>query len=107
MLGDDTSVIELSNMVDCRHPTRHATLGELVKSVKVEVFVSLVLALGFIFLVSGEAEQLGHVDVEDVEAVGAMVNLDEEPPTPVPNPHDTIFDLHLGPFFVELAETHN
>ena len=91
---------------DRRQPTCHPTLRELVKSVEVEVVVPLVPALGFIFLASGEAEQLGRVDVEDVEAVGTAVNL-EEPLALVLNPRNAIFNLHLGASFVELAETHD
>jgi hypothetical protein len=81
--------------------------AELVQRLEVEVVESFVPAPGVIILPCGEAERLRGLKMEDVEAAGPAIHLDEEAPAAIPNAKHTLFDLHLGPPFIELAEAHD
>jgi hypothetical protein len=48
-----------------------------------------------IVLARGEVERLGRVEVEDVEAISAAVDLDKQPLAPILDPQHAILDLHL------------
>jgi hypothetical protein len=107
MLGDDACVAKLADVVDHRQPAHHVILGELMKRVEVEMAEALMPALRLIILARSEAERLGRIEVEDVEAIGAVVNLDEQPLAPIPDPQHAILNLHLRASLVQLTEAHD
>jgi hypothetical protein len=95
MLGDDACVAELADVVDRRQPAHHVILSELMKRVEVEMAEALMPAPRLIILARSEAERLGRIEVEDVEAIGAVANLDEQPLAPILDPQHAILNLHL------------
>jgi hypothetical protein len=64
-------------MVDRRQLAHHVVPGELTKRVEVEMAEALMPVPRLFVLARGEAEKLGRVEVEDVEAIGAAVDLYE------------------------------
>jgi hypothetical protein len=61
----------------------------------VEVEVAVVPTPRVIILAYGEAERLGHVEVEDVEAIGAAPDFDEKPAALIPDLQNALVDFHL------------
>jgi hypothetical protein len=57
---------------------------------------------GVVALPRGKAERLHDLEVEDVEAVGPAVHLDEEAPAMIPDAKHALVNLHLRPAFIEL-----
>jgi hypothetical protein len=47
-----------------------------------------------IILTSSKAEKLCYLHVEDVESIGASSYLGKKATMAIPNPHDSILDLH-------------
>jgi hypothetical protein len=47
-----------------------------------------------IILMSSEAEGLCYLHVEDIESIGASSYLGKKVTMAIPNPHDSILDLH-------------
>jgi hypothetical protein len=66
-------------MLDRPQSAHHVVLGELVEHVKVDVAVAFMPTPRFVIFARGEAERPGRLEVEDVEAIGAMPDLDEKP----------------------------
>jgi hypothetical protein len=47
-----------------------------------------------IVAMNSEVEGLCYLHVEDVESIGASCNLGNEATMTIPNPHDSVLDLH-------------
>jgi hypothetical protein len=101
----DAGVADLLSVLDHRHVAHHGLLAELVQRLEVEVAESFVPAAGVVVLPRGEAERLRGLEMEDVEAAGPAVHLDEEAPTAIPDAEHALVDLHLGPPFIEVLVT--
>jgi hypothetical protein len=76
LLRDDAGVVELLDVLDHRQRAHHGLLAELVQRVEVEMPKPLVPAPSFVILACGEAERLGRLEMEDIEAVCASSDLD-------------------------------
>jgi hypothetical protein len=66
-------------MLDRTQSTHHVILGKLVERDEVDVAVAFMPAPCFVIFARGEAERPGRLEVEDVEAIGAVPDLDEKP----------------------------
>jgi hypothetical protein len=65
------------------------------------------LALGVVALPRGKADRLRDLEVEDIEATGSVVHLDEKTSTTIPDGKHALVNLHLGPAFIELPQAHD
>jgi hypothetical protein len=54
---------------------------------------------------SSKAEGLCYLHVEDIESIGASGYLGKKAMMAIPNPHDTILDLHTRTALIQLSQT--
>jgi hypothetical protein len=78
-----------------------------VQRLEVEVAEPLMPALDVVALSRGEADRLRSLEVEDVEATGTMVHLNEKTFVMIPDVKHALVNLHLGPTFIELPQAHD
>jgi hypothetical protein len=75
--------------------------------VEVQMSKPLVPSPGIVVLPRGEAYRLHGVEVKNVETVAAALYLGEEALALIPDPQDTVLDLHLRARFIELTQGHD
>jgi hypothetical protein len=107
LLRRDAGVANLLGVLDHQHVAHHGVLAKLVQRLKVEVVKPLVLAPGVVALPRGKVDRLRGLKVEDVEATGPMVHLDEKTSTTILDAKHALVNLHLGPTFIELPQAHD
>jgi hypothetical protein len=56
-----------------------------------------------IVLTSSKTEGLCYLHVEDIESIGASGYLSKKATMAIPNPHDSILDLHTGTALIQLS----
>jgi hypothetical protein len=94
LLRQHTNVTELHHVVKARHASYHPLGTELLQSLKVKVPEALVSLPRLIVSTSSKAEGLCYLHVEDIESIGASGYLGKKAMMAVPNPHDSVLDLH-------------
>jgi hypothetical protein len=63
-------------------------------SLKVKVSEALMPLSHLIVSMSSKAEELCHPHVEDIESIGVFGYLSKKATMTIPNPHDSVIDLH-------------
>jgi hypothetical protein len=53
---------------------------------------------------SSKAEGLCYLHIEDIELIGASSYLDKKAMMAIPNPHDSILDLHTRTALIQLSQ---
>jgi hypothetical protein len=79
----------------------------LLQGLKVKVPKELVPLPRLIVLTSNKAEGLCYLHVEDIESIGASGYLGKKAVMAIPNPHDSILDLHTRTALIQLSQADN
>jgi hypothetical protein len=66
----------------------------MLQGLKVKVPEALMPLRRLIIPMSSKAERLCYLHVEDIESIGACGYLGKKAKMAIPNPHDSILDLH-------------
>jgi hypothetical protein len=70
----------------------------------VKVLEALVLLPRLVVSMSSKAEGLCYLHVEDVESIGASSYLGKKAMMTIPNPHDSVLDLHTRTILIQLSQ---
>jgi hypothetical protein len=94
LLRQHTDVAELLHVVKARQASYHPLGTEPLQGLEVSVSEALVLLSRLVVPMSSKAEGLCYLHVEDIESIGASGYLGKKVMMAIPNPHDSILDLH-------------
>jgi hypothetical protein len=94
LLRQHTYVAELLHVVKARQASYHPLGTEPLQGLEVKVPEALVLLPRLVVPTSSKAEGLCYLHVEDIEAISASDYLGKKAMMAIPNPHDSILDLH-------------
>jgi hypothetical protein len=94
LLREHTDVAELLHVVKAWQTSYHTLGTEPLQGLEVKVPEALVLLPRLIVPTSSKAEGLCYLHVEGIESIGASGYLDKKAMMAIPNPHDSILDLH-------------
>jgi hypothetical protein len=94
LLRQHADVVELLHVVKARQASYHPLDTEPLQGLKVKVSEALVQLSCLIVPTSSKAELLCYLHVEDIESIGASGYLGKKVTMAIPNPHDSVLDLH-------------
>jgi hypothetical protein len=81
-------------VVKARQASYHSLGTEPLQGLEVKVPEALVPQSRLIVLTNSKAEGLCYLHVEDIESISASGYLGKKAMMAIPNPHDSILDLH-------------
>jgi hypothetical protein len=87
-------VTELLHVVKARQVSYHPLATEPLQGLEVNVPEALVPLPRLVVPMSSKAEGLCYLHVEDIESIGASGYLGKKATMVIPNPHDSVLDLH-------------
>jgi hypothetical protein len=91
-------------MIKARQASYHPLGTEPLQGLKVKVPEALVPLPRLIILMSSKAEGLCYLHVEDMESIGASGYLGKKVTMAIPNPHDSVLDLHTQTTLIQLSQ---
>jgi hypothetical protein len=94
LLRQHTDVAELLHVVKARQASYHPLGTEPLQGLEEKVPEALVPLPRLIVPTSSKAEGLCYLHVEDIELIGASGYLGKKAMMAIPNPHDSVLDLH-------------
>jgi hypothetical protein len=94
LLRQYADVAELLHVVKAQHASYHPLGTEPLQGLKVKVPESLMSLPHLIVPTSSKAEELCYLHVEDIKSIGASGYLSKKAMMAIPNPHDSVLDLH-------------
>jgi hypothetical protein len=94
LLHQHTDITELLHVVKARQASYHPLGTEPFQGLEVKVPKALVPLSRLVVPMSSKAEGLRYLHVEDIESIGASGYLGKKAMMAIPNPHDSILDLH-------------
>jgi hypothetical protein len=94
LLHQHTDVAELLHVVKARQTSYHPLDTEPLQGLEVKVSEVLVPLPHLVVPTSSKAERLCYLHVEDIESIGASGYLGKKAMMAIPNPHDSVLDLH-------------
>jgi hypothetical protein len=103
-LRHHTDVTELLHVVKARQDSYHPLGTEPLQGLKVKVPEALVTLPRLVVPTSSKAEGLCYLHVEDIELIGASGYLGKKVMIVIPNPHDSILDLHTRTALIQLSQ---
>jgi hypothetical protein len=95
LLHQHADVAELLHAVKSRQASYHPLGTEPLQGLEVKVPEALMLLPRLVILTSSKTEGLCYLHVEDVESIGASSYLGKKTMMAIPNPHDSVLDLHM------------
>jgi hypothetical protein len=104
LLHQHTDVAELLYMVKTRQASYHPLDTEPLQGLEVKVPEALVPLSHLILPTSSKAEGLCYLHVEDIESIGASSYLGKKAMMAIPNPHDSVLDLHTRTTLIQLSQ---
>jgi hypothetical protein len=105
LLRQHVDVAELLHVVKAQHASYHPLGTEPLQGLEVKVPKALVpLPRLVIIPTSSKAEGLCYLHVEDVESISASSYLDKKATMAIPNPHDSVLDLHTRTVLIQLSQ---
>jgi hypothetical protein len=102
LLHQHTDIAELLHVVKARQASYHPRGTEPLQGLEVKVPESLMPRL--VVPASSKAEGLCYLHVEDIESIGASGYLSKKAMMVIPNPHDSIIDLHTRTALIQLSQ---
>jgi hypothetical protein len=94
LLRQQTDGTERLHVVKARQASYHPLGTELLQGLEVKVPEALVPLPRPVVPMSSKAEQLCYLHVENIESIGASGYLGKKAMMTIPNPHDSVLDLH-------------
>jgi hypothetical protein len=107
LLRQHVDITELLHVVKARQALYHLLSTELLQGLEVKVPEALVPLPRLIVLTNSEAEGLCYLHVDDVESIGASDYLGNEATMAIPNPHDSVLDLHVRTVLIQLSQAND
>jgi hypothetical protein len=104
LLCQHADVAELLHVVTARQALCHLLGTKLLQGLEVKVSEALVPLPRLVVPTNSEAEGLCYLHVEDVESIGASSYLGNEATIAIPNPHDSVLDLHARTVLIQLSQ---
>jgi hypothetical protein len=104
LLRQHTDVAELLHVVKAQQALYHPLDTEPLQGLEVKVPEALVPPPRLVIPTSSKAEGLCYLYVEDIESIGASGYLGKKAMMAIPNPHDSIFDLHTRTALIQLSQ---
>jgi hypothetical protein len=104
LLSQHADVTELLHVVKARQASYHPLGTEPLQGLVVKVPEALVPLPRLIVPMSSKAEGLCYLHVEDIESIGASGYLGKKATMVIPNPHDSILDLHMRTTLIQLSQ---
>jgi hypothetical protein len=104
LLRQHTHVIKLLHVVKARQTSYHPLSTEPLHGLEVKVSEMLVPLPRLIVPMSSKAEGLCYLHVEDIESIGASGYLGKKVMMAIPNPHDSVLDLHTRTALIQLSQ---
>jgi hypothetical protein len=95
LLHQHADVTELLHVVKARQASYHPLGTEPLQGLEVKVPEALVPLPRLIVPTSSKAEGLCYLHIEDIESIGASGYLGKKAAMAIPNPHDSVLDLHM------------
>jgi hypothetical protein len=105
LLRQYADVAELLHVVKARQASYHPLGTEPLQGLEVNVPEALVPLPHLIVPTSSKAEGLCYLHVEDIESIGASGYLGKKALMVIPNPHDSVLDLHTRTALIQLSRT--
>jgi hypothetical protein len=94
LLRQHANVAELLHMIKAQHTSYHPLGTEPLQGLEVKVLEALMLLPRLVVPMSSKAKGLCYLHVEDIESIGASGYLGKKATMAIPNPHDSVLDLH-------------
>jgi hypothetical protein len=94
LLRQHVDVAELLHVVKARQVSYHLLGTEPLQGLEVKVPEALVPLSCLVIPTSSKAEGLCYLHIEDKESIGASGYLGRKTTMAIPNPHDSVLDLH-------------
>jgi hypothetical protein len=95
LLHQHADVAELLHAVKSRQVSYHPLGTEPLQGLEVKVPEALMPLPRLVILTSSKTEGLCYLHVEDVESIGASSYLGKKTMMAIPNPHNSVLDLHM------------
>jgi hypothetical protein len=103
LLHQHADIAELLHVVKARQASYHPLGTEPLQGLKVKVPEVLIPLPHLVAPMSSKAEGLCYLYVEDVESIGASGYLGKKATMAIPNPHDSVRDLHMWTILIQLS----
>jgi hypothetical protein len=94
LLRQHTDVAELLHVVKARQASYHPLGTEPLQGLEVKVSEALVPLPSLVVPTSSKTEGLCYMHIENIELIGASGYLGKKAMMVIPNPHDSVLDLH-------------
>jgi hypothetical protein len=91
-------------VVKARQASYHLLGTEPLQSLEVKVPEALMPLPRLVVPTSSKAEGLRYLHVEDIESIGASGYLSKKAMMAIPNPHDSVLDLHTRTALIQLSQ---
>jgi hypothetical protein len=104
LLHQHTNIAELIHVVKAQQASYHPLGTEPLQGLEVKVPETLVPLPRLIVPTSSKAEGLCYLHVEDIESIGASGYLGKKAMMAIPNPHDSVLDLHTQTALIQLFQ---
>jgi hypothetical protein len=92
-------------VVKARQASYHLHDTEPLQGLEVKVPEPLVSLPRLVVPTSSKTEGLCYLHIEDIESIGASGYLGKKAMMAIPNPHDSILDLHMRTALIQLSQT--
>jgi hypothetical protein len=103
LLLQHADVTELLHVVKTRQVSYHPLATEPLQGLDVKVPEALVPLPHLVVPTSSKAEGLCYLHVEDIESIGASGYLGKKATMVIPNPHDSVLDLHTRIALIQMS----
>jgi hypothetical protein len=104
LLHQHSDVAELLHVVKARQASYHPLGTEPLQGLEVKVPEALVPLPRLVVPMNNKAEGLCYLHVEDMESIGASGYLGKKAMMAMPNPHDSVLDLHMRTALIQLSQ---
>jgi hypothetical protein len=104
LLRQHTDVAELLHVVEAWQASHHLLGTEPLQGLEVKVPRALVPLPRLVVLTSSETEGLCHLHIKDVESICTSGYLGKKATMAIPNPQDSILDLHVRTVLIQLSQ---
>jgi hypothetical protein len=98
-------VIKLLHVVKARQSSYHPLGTESFQGLEVKMPEALVPLPRLVVPMSSKVEGLCYMHVEDIESIGASGYLSKKAMMVIPNPHDSVLNLHTRTTLIQLSQT--
>jgi hypothetical protein len=104
LLRQHADITELLHVVKARHASYHPLGTESLQGLEVKVSEALVPLPRLVVPMSSKTEGLCYLHVEDIESIDASDYLGKKAMMAVPNPHDSVLDVHTRTALIQLSQ---